>query len=89
MASAQHRTPEYLRTRKALAPVVEAGQAWCSEPVCVMRTRWIPPGTPWHLSHDPSGAVLLGPSHMRCNLSEAAKRGNRARSRRRRRGITL
>ena len=85
MAKPQHRTPEYLTTRKALAPVVEAGQAYCSEPRCLMRTRWIPPGAPWDLSHDTTGTVILGPSHRRCNRAEAATRGNKQRAKQRRR----
>lgn len=83
MAKPQHRTREYLLERKRLGPIVAAGEAWCSEPRCLMRTRWIQPGSPWHLSHDPSGQVLLGPSHARCNLAEAATRGNKMRARRR------
>jgi hypothetical protein len=85
MASAQHRTPEYRAARKALTPIVEAGNAYCSEPRCLMRTRWIPPASPWDLSHDTTGAVILGPSHRRCNRAEAATRGNRTRVTKRRR----
>jgi hypothetical protein len=81
MAGPQHRTPEYLRERRRLAPIVEAGLAHCAEPRCLMRTRWIPPGTAWHLSHDPSGLHIIGPSHRRCNLAEAATRGNKMRAR--------
>jgi hypothetical protein len=85
MSKPQHRTAEYLATRKRLAPIVEAGQAFCSEPRCLMRSRWIPPGTPWDLSHDTTGQVILGPSHRRCNRAEAATRGNKSRSRLRKR----
>ena len=70
--------------RKRWEPTVAAGDAYCVEPVCLYRSRWIPPGSAWNLSHDPSGTVWIGPSHEKCNLSEAAKRGNRMRSRRNR-----
>lgn len=70
---------QHQQERAKWAPVVEAGEAHCVEPICLMATRWIPPGTPWHLSHDPTGTIWLGPSHRRCNLSEAAIRGNKTR----------
>lgn len=65
--------------RKRLRVDVEAGLAYCAEPVCLMADRWIPPGTPWDVSHDPSGTVTIGPSHRACNRSEGARRGNRMR----------
>lgn len=77
--------------RKRLAPIVEAGLAYCAEPRCLWveagRTRWIPPGAPWQLSHTPDGLRYIGPSHAKCNSSEAAIRGNRARAKRRRRWV--
>lgn len=57
-------------------PVVEAGDAWCVEPVCVMASRWIPPGSAWDLAHDTTGTEWLGPAHARCNRREGAVRGN-------------
>lgn len=69
--------------RKRWAPVVEAGQAQCAEPVCVMPSRWIPPGSAWHLSHDVTGTWWIGPSHARCNQAENARRNNPKRARRR------
>lgn len=77
---------EHRKQREFWRPVVEAGEAYCSEPVCLMPSRWIPPWTPsrmWHVSHDPTGTVWLGPSHRRCNLAEAARRGNKQRARKR------
>lgn len=68
--------------RKRWEPVVAAGEAYCAEPRCLMRTRWIAPGTKWHVSHDPSGTVVIGVSHERCNTSEGATRGNRMRRKR-------
>lgn len=83
MAKAQHRTPEHRAQRRYWEPIVAAGQAYCAEPVCLEvrdgRSRWIEPGSPWHVCHDPSGTVYLGPGHARCNTSEAATRGNRQR----------
>lgn len=71
--------------RKRWAPVVAAGDAYCAEPVCLMKSRWIPPNWAttqlWHLCHDPSGTIVIGVGHRKCNLSEAAKRGNKMRSR--------
>lgn len=67
------------RERKAWAPIVASGQAECAEVVCLMPSRRIYPGTRWHLAHDPTGLVVIGVSHGRCNEHEAAVRGNRMR----------
>ncbi|WP_134740008.1 hypothetical protein [Nocardioides sp. 503] len=71
--------------RKRWVPVVAAGEAYCAEPVCKMRSRLIPPAWAntqlWHLCHDPTGTVVIGPGHRRCNTSEGASRGNRQRGR--------
>lgn len=72
--------------REAWRPIVAAGQAYCAETVCLMKTRLIPPAWAptqlWHVCHDPSGQLVIGVGHRRCNLSEAARRGNRMRRRR-------
>lgn len=65
--------------RAALAPIVNAGDAYCTEIVCVMRTRWIAPGAPWDLAHDRTTGGYLGPAHARCNRREGAAHGNRTR----------
>lgn len=85
MAKPQHRTAEYVAAYKALKKAQAEGK-WhvCVEPVCLFRSREIAPTQRASISHDPSGTVIIGPSHLRCNLSEAAKRGNRMRRRRRR-----
>lgn len=74
------------RERARLAPTVDAGEAHCSEIVCLEeedgRTRWIPPGTPWDLAHD-GPDTYRGPAHERCNRSEGAIRGNQQRTPRR------
>lgn len=85
MAKAQHRTPEYRAAYEQQRKLQAAG-VWltCVEPVCLYRTRDIAPHHKASISHDPSGTVILGDSHLKCNLSEAAKRGNRMRSKPRR-----
>jgi hypothetical protein len=55
------------------------GEGVCAEPVCVMRSRRITPDMQLHLAHDPTGTVVLGLAHARCNTREAAVRGNRLR----------
>lgn len=65
--------------RERWRPTVEAGQAWCTEPICLHDDRWIPPGTPWHLAHNREAGGYRGPAHERCNTSEGATFGNRRR----------
>lgn len=81
MAKPQHRTPEYRAAKKAQLEAQAAGQ-WlvCVEPVCKRRSRDIAPWDRASISHDPTGTVILGDSHLGCNLSEAASRGNQMRS---------
>jgi hypothetical protein len=73
------------KTRAEWEAVVQAGQAYCCEPVCVNPPekggRWIPPDVPgrptgWHLAHTDDGLAYKGPAHAGCNLSEAGRRGN-------------
>lgn len=70
--------------KKRWRPIVDAGQAHCTETICLEerdgRTRWIEPGTPWHLAHADGQQGYRGPAHERCNTSEGATRGNAARS---------
>jgi hypothetical protein len=42
---------DHQQLRAQWKPVVDAGQAWCAEVTCLHPTRWIQPGTPWHLAH--------------------------------------
>ncbi len=67
---------EHKRIRAQYAKEVEAGHGWCCEIVCVMSSRWIPPGSKWHLAHTPDKTAYRGPAHSLCNVSEAGKRGN-------------
>jgi hypothetical protein len=66
---------DHQRHRRAVAPTVDAGQAWCTEPICLMPDRWIEPGTPWDLAHDRDAgpSAYRGPAHARCNRSEGAR----------------
>lgn len=89
MAKPQHRTPEHRAAYKAIRTAQAAGD-WlvCVEPVCKQGDRAIAPWQRASVSHDPTGTVLIGEwphaSHLGCNLSEAASRGNRMRSKTRR-----
>jgi hypothetical protein len=86
MAKAQHRTTEYVAAYKAVKRAQAAGQVLvCVEPVCKFATRLISPWQRASVSHDQTGTQILGPSHLKCNLSEAAVRGNRQRARGRKR----
>jgi hypothetical protein len=74
-------TTSHRNLRAQYRCVVERGDGWCTEVICLNpHGRWIPPGTPWDLAHDIDGSYL-GPAHARCNRSEGARRGNRRRSR--------
>lgn len=81
MAGPQHRTPEYRRARKALTKAQREGQ-WltCAEAVCVMDSRSIAPWQPAHVLHYPTGLVIIGFGHRRCNITEVNERrgGKRA-----------
>lgn len=56
-----------------MAPLVNAGQAYCAQPQCLMPTRWIRPGTPWDAAHNRATGEYYGPAHRRCNRSEGAR----------------
>lgn len=85
MAKPQHRTPEYRAAYKAIRAAQAAGEVlWCVEPICKFPTREIYPHQRASVSHDPTGTIIIGPSHLSDNLSEAATRGNRMRARPRR-----
>jgi hypothetical protein len=90
MAGAQHRTPEYLRYYRTLKLAQRAGQWFtCVEPVCVMPTRDIAPWMPTHICHDPTGTVILGPGHRRCNITEVNERRGGKRAIKRKRGARV
>lgn len=88
MAKPQHRTPEYRRAYTQLRAAQAAGQWFtCVEPRCLMSTRDIAPWMRASISHDTTGLVIVGPSHLKCNLSEAAVRGNKMRGEKVRRWV--
>jgi hypothetical protein len=88
VAKSQHRTPEYRRAYQAIKRAQNAGEIlWCVEPVCKFPSRHIYPHQRASVSHDPSGRIILGPSHLSDNLSEAAIRGNKMRAARRPRWV--
>ena len=64
------------KLRDKWAREIEAGYGYCSEIVCLMPSRWIPPGTEWHLAHNEDGITYRGPAHAFCNQSEGGRRGN-------------
>lgn len=71
---------EHEKLRAEWKPLVDAGQAWCAETVCVNPGgRWIKPGTPWHLAHKTDRSGYKGPAHEGCNCADG---GRRSRSRR-------
>lgn len=59
---------------RARAALRAAGTGTCAEPECVMPSRVITPDMDLHLSHDPTGRIVIGLSHRICNVTEAAKR---------------
>jgi hypothetical protein len=79
MSGAKYQTPEHRAAKAQYRKDIDEGNGWCAEPVCKMASRFIPPGSRFHASHDPSGTRYIGPSHPACNTSEGASRGNRAR----------
>lgn len=74
MAAARYNTREYREARARYGRDVEAGTAYCAQPICVMTDRWIPPGTAWDTAHDDSGTIILGPAHARCNRRDGGIR---------------
>lgn len=69
----------HARLRAWWKPQVEAGLVQCHAVVCLEPSRWIKPGSEWHLGHTPARTAWTGPEHAKCNLSEAAIRGNKMR----------
>lgn len=67
------------KLRAQWEPLVASGQAFCHSAVCLMASRWIQPGTPWHLGHTPDRTGWTGPEHEKCNEADGARRGNRMR----------
>ena len=79
MATAAHRGA-HPKIRAKYKSAVDAGEAFCAEPICVLPHRWIEPGTPWDLAHDRDTGGYRGPAHARCNRAEGARYGNHRRA---------
>jgi hypothetical protein len=62
-----------------LQPTIDAGLAYCAEPICLMPDRWIEPGQPWDLAHNRDTGGYHGPAHPRCNRSEGIRHRNATR----------
>lgn len=58
--------------RARIKPTVDAGNGYCTEPVCLYADRWIDPSEPWDLAHDRDNGGYHGPAHAKCNRSEGA-----------------
>ena len=69
------------RERARWKLIVDAGNAYCAQPVCVMAARWIAPGSQWCLGHTADRTAYLGPVHRACNEMDGARRGSRIRTR--------
>ena len=84
-------TRAHRKLRAQYRKLVDSGQGWCAEVICLEeregRTRWIPPGSPIDAAHAIDGVTYLGPAHARCNRADGARRGNRMRTRPRRRKL--
>jgi hypothetical protein len=67
--------------KRRLQPTVDAGSAYCAEPICLMGDRWIQPGpgTTWDLAHTEDRTGYLGPAHIRCNRSAGIRHRNATR----------
>jgi hypothetical protein len=71
------------KTRAALAPTVEAGNAHCAQGLngssgtCHYPTRRILPGQKWALGHNDTRTAYIGPVHARCNQLDGASRGGK------------
>lgn len=73
----KYKTAAHKAARAKVKPIVDAGQAYCAQPVCVMPSRWIAPGSAWDLGHDDSGTAYIGPTHATCNRVDGGKRRHR------------
>ena len=77
----KYRTRQHRAERARWARILKRlGVVTCAQPVCVMPTREICAGDPWHLGHDDTGTAYIGPVHPLCNIKDAAVRAS-ARSR--------
>lgn len=83
------RSSKYGREHRAererhMAALRLAGAGICAERHCLERSRVITPDMDLHLCHDPTGTVVIGLGHARCNVHEAAVRGRKRQQQQRR-----
>jgi hypothetical protein len=67
---------EHERLRAQWTPAVEAGAVDCHATTCVMPSRRIKPGTPWHLGHTADRTAWTGPEHATCNTVDGGRRSH-------------
>lgn len=78
MAGPQHRTPEHRAAVAQCRRIVDAGNGWCMEILCLVErdggSRYIPPGSDVDAAHDRDNPdQYLGPAHPRCNRAEGGR----------------
>ena len=54
-------------------PIIAAGRGECTEPICLLPTRQIAPGSHWDLAHNRQTGGYRGPAHRKCNRAEGAR----------------
>lgn len=82
----KHYDYAHQQQRAKWKPTVDAGLATCHAKRCLMSSRIIVPdytkrGDGWDVGHSEDRSRWTGPEHARCNRSEGATRGNKARGR--------
>ena len=65
---------QHQKLRAQWKPAVDAGQAICHAAICLHPSRWIQPGTPWHLGHTADRTAWTGPEHALCNEADGGRR---------------
>ena len=71
--------PEHKAKQTQYRTLVNTGNAYCTEPTCLIEqdggTRHIPPGSKVDAAHDDNNpGQYLGPAHPRCNRSKGGKK---------------
>lgn len=87
MALPKYNSAEHKRRVRDYTKQIADGNGWCTETICVMPTRYIPPGTPrsgWHVPHTEDGVTYRdGPAHAKCNTADGGRRSHQQREPRR------
>lgn len=79
MARKRYRDPEYKRAVAHWTLIIARHDTRCCARLCLFGDRTIPAGADratWDMGHDPTGTIITGPEHARCNRHEGAVRGN-------------